>query len=128
MKTLIIDINFNKKYFERIIHHEVFHIINDSFKDYFNEKEWKSYNPKNFEYAECSTCSDRINLSTIKKTNGFLTEYSMSTASEDMAEVFSFLVYDKKKVDEKLINDAILKNKISFIKNNILKISNNFIF
>ena len=128
MKTLIIDINFNKKYFERIIHHEVFHIINDSFKDYFNEKEWKSYNPKNFEYAECSTCSDRINLSTIKKTNGFLTEYSMSTASEDMAEVFSFLVYDKKKVDEKLINDAILKNKTSFIKNNILKISNNFSF
>ena len=128
MKSLIIDINFNKKYFERIIHHEVFNIINDSFKDYFNEKEWKSYNPKNFEYAECSTCSDRINLSTIKKTNGFLTEYSMSTASEDMAEVFSFLVYDKKKVDEKLINDAILKNKTSFIKNNILKISNNFSF
>ena len=52
----------------------------------------------------------------------------MSTASEDMAEVFSFLVYDKKKVDEKLINDAILKNKTSFIKNNILKISNNFSF
>ena len=128
MKTLIIDINFNKKYFERIVHHEVFHIINDSFKDYFNEKEWKSYNPKNFEYAECSTCSDRVNLSTIKKTNGFLTEYSMSTASEDMAEVFSFLVYDKKKVKEKLINDAILKNKTSFIKNNILKISNNFSF
>tara|TARA_S200000501_G_scaffold103782_1_gene97195 strand:+ start:885 stop:1628 length:744 start_codon:yes stop_codon:yes gene_type:complete len=128
MKTLIIDINFNKKYFERIVHHEVFHIINDSFKDYFNEKEWNSYNPKNFEYAECSTCSDRVNLSTIKKTNGFLTEYSMSTASEDMAEVFSFLVYDKKKVDEKLINDAILKNKTSFIKNNILKISNNFSF
>ncbi len=128
MKTLIIDINFNKKYFERIIHHEVFHIINDGFKDYFIKKEWESFNPKNFEYAECSTCSDRVNLSAIKKTNGFLTEYSMSTASEDMAEVFSFLVYDKKKVDEKLINDAILKNKTSFIKNNILKISNNFSF
>ena len=128
MKTLIIDINFNKKYFERIIHHEIFHIINDGFKDYFIESEWKSFNPKNFKYAECSTCSDRVNLSTIKKTNGFLTEYSMSTASEDMAEVFSFLVYDKKKVKEKLINDAILKNKTSFIKNNILKISNNFSF
>ena len=128
MKTLIIDINFNKKYFERIIHHEVFHIINDGFKDYFIEKEWKSFNPKNFEYAECSTCSDRVNLSAIKKTNGFLTEYSMSTASEDMAEVFSFLVYDKKKVDEKSFNDPILKNKTSFIKRNILKINNNFSF
>ena len=128
MKTLIIDINFNKKYFERIIHHEVFHIINDGFKDYFIEKEWKSFNPKNFEYAECSTCSDRVNLSAIKKTNGFLTEYSMSTASEDMAELFSFLVYDKKKVDEKSFNDPILKNKTSFIKRNILKINNNFSF
>ena len=128
MKTLIIDINFNKKYFERIIHHEVFHIINDGFKDYFIEKEWKSFNPKNFEYAECSTCSDRVNLSAIKKTNGFLTEYSMSTASEDMAEVFSFLVYDKKMADEKSFNDPILKNKTSFIKRNILKINNNFSF
>jgi len=128
MKTLIIDINFNKKYFERIIHHEIFHIINDGFKDYFIESEWKSFNPKNFKYAECSTCSDRVNLSTIKKTSGFLTEYSMSTASEDMAEVFSFLIYGKKKVDEKSYNDPILKKKTSFIKKNILKISNNFSF
>ena len=29
MKTLIVDIKFNDKYFERVLHHEVFHIIND---------------------------------------------------------------------------------------------------
>ena len=28
-KTLIIDINFNDDYFERVIHHEIFHLIND---------------------------------------------------------------------------------------------------
>ena len=33
MKTLIIDIKFNSKHFERVIHHEVFHIINDGYKD-----------------------------------------------------------------------------------------------
>ena len=92
------------------------------------KKNGKDTIQKNFEYAECSTCSDRVNLSAIKKTNGFLTEYSMSTASEDMAEVFSFLVYDKKKADEKSFNDPILKNKTSFIKRNILKINNNFSF
>ena len=37
MKTLIIDLKFNEKYFERVIHHELFHIINDGFKDLFNE-------------------------------------------------------------------------------------------
>ncbi len=128
MKTLIIDINFDKNYFERIIHHEVFHIIYDGFKNYFIENEWKSFNQKNFKYTECSTCSDRLNLSEFKKTNGFLTEYSMTTAPEDMAEVFSFLIKDKKKLDEKSLKDPILKNKISFIQNNILKISNNFTF
>ena len=34
MKTLILDIKFNEKYFERVIHHEVFHIINDGFKEF----------------------------------------------------------------------------------------------
>ena len=40
METLILDIKFDKKYFERVIHHEVFHIINDSFKEIFDEKVW----------------------------------------------------------------------------------------
>ena len=44
MKTLIIDIKFNSKHFERVIHHEVFHIINDGFKEYFNEKKWSKLN------------------------------------------------------------------------------------
>jgi hypothetical protein len=48
MKTLIIDLKFNKKYFERVIHHELFHIINDGFKDLFNEDEWKKFNEPKF--------------------------------------------------------------------------------
>ena len=92
MKTLILDIKFNEKYFERVIHHEVFHIINDSFKEIFDEKVWSEFNVKNFKYAECSTCTDKIGLDTYKKTEGFFTEYSRSTASEDMAEVFSHLM------------------------------------
>ena len=84
MKTLIIDLKFNKKYFERVLHHELFHIINDSFKDIFNEDEWKKLNNPNFKYADCSTCSKKLGLETYKKTNGFFTEYSMTIPSEDM--------------------------------------------
>ena len=128
MKTLIIDIKFNNNYFERVIHHEVFHIINESFKNYFNENDWKNYNNNKFKYSKCSTCSDRLDLSTINETNGFLTEYSMSTASEDMAEVFSFLMTDENNIKIKNIKDKILINKISYIKKNILKIDNKFKF
>ena len=38
MKTLILDIKFNENYFERVIHHEVFHVMHLQHKDIFNEK------------------------------------------------------------------------------------------
>ena len=34
-KTLIIDIKFNEEHFERVLHHEIFHMINDSHKKKF---------------------------------------------------------------------------------------------
>jgi len=123
MKTLILDVKFNEKYFERVIHHEVFHIINDSFKEVFDEKVWSDFNVKDFKYAECSTCTDKIGLDTYKKTEGFFTEYSRSTASEDMAEVFSHLMIDSNPDNI----DPILEKKIQFMKNNLLKIDENFI-
>ena len=123
MKTLILDINFNENYFERVIHHEVFHIINDSFKEFFDENLWSDFNVKEFKYAECSTCTKKLGLDTYNNTKGFFTEYSQSTASEDMAEVFSHLMMG--------INlnssDPILEKKIHFIKNNLRKIDQNFI-
>jgi len=128
MKTLIIDINFNEDYFERVLHHEVFHLINESYKKIFLDSKWKNINNSSFEYAKCSTCSNRLNLSLLEKTEGFLTKYSMSTPSEDMAEVFSFLMMDIKKIENKTIKDQILTKKILFIKKNILKIDENFKF
>jgi hypothetical protein len=123
MKTLILDIRFDEKYFERVIHHEVFHIINDSYKEVFNEKVWSNFNVKNFRYAECSTCTDKLGLDTYSDTEGFFTEYSQSTASEDMAEVFSHLMIGSDLSN----NDPILDKKIQFIKNNLLKIDKNFV-
>lgn len=124
-RTLILDIKFNNNYFERAIHHEIFHIINDSHKKLFNKKEWKTFNKKNFRYSKCSTCNNNWNLELYNKTDGFFTEYSKSTASEDMAEIFSHLMFYKNKI---YINDPIIKKKIKFIKSNILKIDNTFNF
>jgi hypothetical protein len=128
MKTLIINIKFEKDHFQRILHHEVFHLINESFKDLFVDDDWKSINNKKFNYTECSTCSDRLNLSLLEETKGFLTEYSMSTPSEDMAEVFSFLITDRKNIENKALKDPVLKKKISYIKKTLLKIDQEFKF
>ena len=94
-RTLILDIKFNEKHFERAIHHELFHMINDSYKELFNENIWKDLNQKSFEYGECSTCNNNWNLDLLDNDSGFFTEYAKSTASEDMAEVFSHLMFYK---------------------------------
>ena len=127
-RTLVVDIKFNEEHFERILHHEIFHMINDSHKKRFLFEKWKNFNNSDFKYAECSTCSDRLGLSLLKQNKGFVTEYSMSTVSEDMAEVFSFLITDKKKIEDKALKDPILNKKILFLKKNILKIDKNFNF
>jgi len=122
MKTLILDIKFNDKYFERVIHHEVFHVINDSFPDIFNKQTWSSYNQKDFVYAECSTCTEKLGLDTIAKNKGFISEYSQSTASEDMAEVYSHIITNK--IPKNI--DPILEKKISYIQSQILLIDDKF--
>ena len=124
MKTLIIDLKFNEKYFERVIHHELFHIINDGFKDLFDEDEWKKFNEPNFKYTDCSTCSKKLGLDTYKNTRGFFTEYSMTIPSEDMAEVYSHLITGNYKISD----DKILNKKIKFIKDKLNEIDNTFVF
>ena len=129
MKTLILDINFNKDYFERVIHHEVFHVINDQHKELFNESEWIKFNASNFKYSECSTCTEKLRLNTYNKFKGFFTEYSKSTASEDMAEVYSHLIFlNTEKINQIRKSDIILNKKISYIENKIKKIDNYFTF
>ena len=129
MKTLILDIKFNEKYFERVIHHEVFHIIHLQHKNIFNEEEWIEFNNFEFKYAECSTCTKNISLEKYQETDGFFTEYSKSTASEDMAEVYSHMIFLKKEeINQIRKSDPILNNKISYIENKIIEIDNSFTF
>ena len=129
MKTLILDIKFNEDYFERVIHHEVFHVVYLQHKEVFNEEEWIKFNNSKFKYAECSTCTKNISLEKYQITNGFFTEYSKSTASEDMAEVYSHMIFLKEKeINQIRKSDPILNNKISYIENRIKEIDNSFTF
>ena len=41
-------------------------------KNIFDENEWSKFNNKEFEYAECSTCTDKRGLDTYKIQMDFL--------------------------------------------------------
>ena len=128
MRTIVLNTSTDKKIFNRILHHEIFHIIQHNHKKKFNEKEWNNFNKLNFSYSNCGTCEDSSSLKLLKSTNGFFTNYSKYSASEDMAETFSFIMTENNMVKELLKNDEILRKKVNFIKKNIFKIDKNFKF
>ena len=121
-RTFIIDTNFNDKHFRRMIHHEIFHLLENNFINYFNYNDWKLFNYKDFKYAKCSTCTSLLGLDLIQNSNGFLTEYSMSTASEDMAEMYSFLMINFENISKKIKQDEILLKKQDYILKKLKKI------
>ena len=111
LKTIIVNINTNDYKLSRTIHHEIFHIINDQYKKLFDHKKWKEFNSEDFKYRSCSTCTDKFGMKLLREKKGFLSEYSQSTVSEDMAETFSFLMIENPELRIKLQNDDNLKKK-----------------
>ena len=128
MKTIILNINSNEKIFQRVIHHEVFHIIHKNFENQFNKDIWSKFNNSEFKYSQCSTCKKDVGLNILNETNGFFTKYAKTNVSEDMAETFSFLVMNNEYIQKKIDDDLIIKNKTFFIKENVIKIYGNFKF
>jgi len=125
LKVILLNINTKDYYLSRTIHHEIFHIINEQYLEEFKYDEWKTFNKKSFSYYNCSPCT-KISLELIKKTNGFLSEYSQRNEAEDMAETFSFLMLKNNNLINIINQDKILVNKVNYIKKKILKIDNSF--
>ena len=124
MKTLIFNINTDEKLLDRVLHHEVFHFIQHGNEDLFNRVNWEKLNESNFKYQDCSTCTEKLGLNYSNSNNGFLTDYSMSTPYEDMAEVYSFMITNKNLLIERSKKDAVIEKKTNFIKKYISKLEN----
>ena len=122
MKTILLNINVNNKNFERVIHHEVFHIIENNYKKFFPDTVWANFNSPNFHYSDSSTNPEAYSLAKLTSTNGFFSEYAKYSISEDMAETFSFINSREKYVSEIINLDKILDKKVIFIKEGISKI------
>ena len=116
MKTILLNINTNHDDFERVIHHEVFHIIENNYKKFFPDTVWAKFNNPSFYYSGSSTNPEAYSLAKLNNTNGFFSEYAKYSISEDMAETFSFINSREKYVSEVINLDKILSKKVIFIK------------
>jgi len=116
METILLNINTNDDNFERVIHHEVFHIIENNYKKFFPDTVWAKFNSTNFYYSGSATNPESYSMAKLSNTNGFFSEYAKYSISEDMAETFSFINSREKYVSEVINLDKILNKKVIFIK------------
>jgi len=122
METILLNINTNDDDFERVIHHEIFHIIENNYKKFFPDSVWAKFNNPSFYYSRSSTNPEAYSLAKLNNTNGFFSEYAKYSISEDMAETFSFINSREKYVSEAINLDKILNKKVIFIKEGISNI------
>ena len=116
METILLNIDTNDNDFERVIHHEVFHILENNHKKFFPDTVWAKFNNPNFYYSGNSASPEAYSLAKLSNTNGFFSEYAKYSISEDMAETFSFINSREKYVSEVINLDKILNKKVIFIK------------
>ena len=128
MKTLILNTNSNSLNFVRVLHHEIFHVIEYNYKNELSSISWNNLNSNSFKYSGCSTCSNSYSLDRIYNSKGFVSEYAKSTISEDMAETFSFMMSDNSLILNMITNDRILYKKVAIIKSIIKDIDDNHQF
>ena len=62
METILLNINVNDNDFERVIHHEVFHIIENNYKKFFPDTVWAKFNNPNFYYSGSSANPEAYSL------------------------------------------------------------------
>jgi hypothetical protein len=121
--TIIIDFSADKALIERAIHHEIFHIIFSNNNTELLNENWLKQNDDNFIYKKCSNCNSSYSTELSDEHQGFLTDYSMHSMSEDQAEVFSVWMSDINIFNSLIENDDILKNKINILKKFLYKIN-----
>ena len=125
VSTIIIDLSIDKDFIERVIHHEIFHMIFSNHDTELLNQNWLKQNADDFIYTKCLTCNLSYGTEILYEYQGFLTDYSKYSLSEDQAEVFSFWMTDISILNSMSKNDDILKNKINVLKNFLNKINFN---
>ncbi len=114
------------------VHHEIYHVIHSHF-DINPDDTWHNLNIPDFKYTHrgrhhqvVATQSENYFSPDIP---GFVTDYAMTSAEEDQAEVFAclFIQSQSRLMHKWAVKDEVLANKIRFIKQALLDISDQVI-
>lgn len=109
----------DRQYVRRVIHHEIFHLI-----DYtddgsvYEDPNWSALNLPDFGYGQGGARSQEDGRSSLldNSLTGFLNKYSMSGVEEDKAELFGFMLVAPDVVNSQVALDHVLARKVTAMR------------
>jgi hypothetical protein len=106
--------NHNETYVRKVIHHEMFHLID--FRDdgrLYEDPDWGALLPAGVKYGRGGVNAQNDSSVSIldNRIEGFLNRYSMTGVEEDKAEMFANLIVEPAAVAERVKTDKILRAK-----------------
>lgn len=109
-----------------VIHHELFHMIDQRMGTMRRDPEWAELNPKDFRYGDGGHLMRTNGAGELTdKLPGLLTPYGASAVEEDKAELFAHLLVNPDFVQRQAEKDPVLAKKIELLKKRLLNFDEN---
>jgi hypothetical protein len=107
---------------DRVIHHELFHLLDYAGDHYDIDSEWTVLNPKGFAYVDPEKLYRERELSP-DRPRGFVRSYATQNEAEDRASTFELIVGRPAEVCAMAAADPIVAKKIALIKKRVQKVA-----
>lgn len=109
--------NHRPDYQRVVIHHELFHMIDQRMGQMRRDPEWLALNPPDFKYGSGGHNVRDLGAGELTdKLPGLLTPYAGSAVEEDKAELFAHLLVSPNFVSNRTNKDSVLDKKIRLLK------------
>jgi hypothetical protein len=116
--TLYLDVTRGRhddRYVRKVIHHEIFHIIDLRDDGYlYQDERWAGLNPPGFKYGPggAKLQDDPTVTITGRDEPGFLNRYAAAGVEEDKAELFAHMIVEPKAVATRAEKDKYVRAKV----------------
>lgn len=111
--TILLDAeaNASEDFFQRTLHHELFHMLDFAEGRLSADAEWASSNASGTRYGSGGRTAQGASNALGSGSEGFVTEYAMSGVEEDKAEMFRFLALAPGELQVLAQRDSVVASK-----------------
>jgi hypothetical protein len=109
---------------DRVIHHELFHLLDYAGEHFHVDPEWDALNPRGFAYHDPDMLYQNRDLA-VQRPNGFVLSYATQNEVEDRASTFELVLARPEQLCEIAAKDPIVAKKAALIKARVRKVAGN---